>query len=486
MSNTEKAIAEVTAEGETVVVDWTPEEERKVMRKIDIRIVPLCLMLYLFSFLDRVNIGNARVIGLNPRTGLGQMERDLGMRGNDFNISLSVFFITYCLFEPFSNLILNRTSASSWIARIAVTWGITATCMGAVQNFAGLVATRILLGLFEAGLVPGISYYCSFWYKREELASRIALWFGGAGLATAFSSLLAYGIQIGMEGKGGLASWRWVFIIEGAPTILLGVLTWFFLPDEPGKATFLSERERHIAASRLKLSVATREEKHFSSAAIVEVIKNPIVWVFAVSNFLAITPGYAYSFFIPTILAGGLGKTGVDINLFSAPPFLVGAVCTIVFSFMSDYFRSRSLFALLASAAATAAWTSLALVRDANQAYGLLFLSAFSGFAYPVIWAWLSNNIPSHTGRALALGLVLGIGNVGGAIAGQLYTNDDRPWFAKGHTALAIMSGINIAVLIGLRGWMQYLNATKERRLRDREAKGETISAEEQEFVYTL
>ncbi|KAJ3204051.1 hypothetical protein HDU67_009805 [Dinochytrium kinnereticum] len=466
------------------IQDWTAEEERAVLRKIDVRVVPMCLFLYLFSFLDRVNIGNARVIGLNPRTGLGNMERDLGMSGNDYNTALSVFFITYCLFEPVSNLILNKTSPSVWISRIAFTWGICATALGGVNNLAGLVAVRILLGLCEAGLVPGISYYCSFWYRREELASRIALWFGGAGLATAFSSLLAYGIQIGLEGKL-LPAWRWVFIIEGVPTIVLGVAAYFILPDEPLTAKFFTDRERHIAVNRLKLSAATRGEKEFKMEEIKKVLVNPVVWVYALANFLAITPGYAYSLFLPTIIFG-LGKSGLDANLYSAPPFVLSAVGTIVGAFVSDRIKSRSTVIIVSSLTAIAGFGALSATKDPNNGYGLLFLASLSGAAYPCLWAWLSNNMSTHTGRALALGLVLGIGNIGGGIAGQIYRTEDRPYYPKGHMALAIFSGVNILLVLGLRMYFQHLNSTKEKRLAERESKGEVVSKEEYEFVYQL
>ncbi|KAI8852341.1 major facilitator superfamily domain-containing protein [Chytridium lagenaria] len=418
MADSKEAVAirptEKVADDEAIVQDWTVEEERAVLRKIDMRVVPMCLILYLFSFLDRVNIGNARVIGLN-RTGLGNMERDLGMSGNDYNIAVSVFYITYCLFEPFSNVILNRSSPSVWISRIAFTWGICATALGGVQNLAGLLAVRLLLGLCEAGLVPGISYYCSFWYRREELASRIALWFGGAGLATASPPSSPMPSKLVSRESS----------VSRCPTIFIGVLVYFVLPDEPLTAKFMTDRERHIAVNRLKLNAATRGEKHFEKSEIFKVLANPIVWVFALSNFLSITPGYAYSLFLPTIIVG-LGKSGLDANLFSAPPFVLSAIATIIGAFLSDRFKTRSYFIILGSALSLAGFAALSVVRDPNQAYGLLFLASLGGVAFPVGWAWLSNNIASHTGRALALG----------GISGQIYRTEDRPWYGKGHAAL--------------------------------------------------
>ncbi|KAJ3098016.1 hypothetical protein HDU97_004376 [Phlyctochytrium planicorne] len=484
------AVVDTTIADEAAIVkNWSAEEERRMLWKIDIRVVPMCLLLYLFSYLDRVNIGNARTIGFSPKTGLGQLERDLGMSGNDFNNALSVFFITYCIFEPVSNIILSRTSPSVWISRIAVTWGICAACLGAVNNYPGILSVRLLLGLCEAGLVPGITYYCSFWYRKEELASRIALWFGGASLATAFSSLLAYGIQLNLDGQGNLPAWRWIFIIEGLPTILLGIATYFVLPNQPGTSTFLTEREREIAVNRLKLDVSTRDTRddgnHFNLKELTKVVLNPFVWVFAVSNFLSITPGYAFSFFLPTILTG-IKTNPLDVNLFSAPPFVVSAVATIIGAFLSDKLRLRSPFIIGASILSLSGFFALTATKIPNDAYNLLFLVSLGGVAYPCTWAWLSNNIPSQSGRALALGIVLGVGNIGGGIASQIYRTEDRPWYPNGHRTLAICGIVNVFIVLGLAGTMMYLNKTKQQRLEAKAARGEIVTKEEEEFVYQL
>lgn len=165
-------------------------------------------LLYLLSFLDRGNIGNAKIEGL---------QEDLGLTNDQYNWCLTCFFFTYAAFEVPSNLILKRLRPSVWLPAIMVAWGVVMTLMGVVQNYAGLMSARIFLGVTEAGLFPGVAYYLTNWYKREEIQLRQAMFFSAASVAGAFSGLLAFGIGK-MDGVGGYEGWRWIFILEGKPS----------------------------------------------------------------------------------------------------------------------------------------------------------------------------------------------------------------------------------------------------------------------------
>ena len=191
------------AETYEAVVD--PDAEKKLVRKVDRYIVPMVMMTYLLCFLDRTNIGNARLFGL---------ENDLGLHGNQYQLAVAIMFVPYVLVEIPSNLVLKRFTPSKWLAIVTISWGIVSTLMGIVQNFGGLMACRLLLGLFEGGLFPGLTVYLTLFYTKKELALRIGYLFVSSALAGACGGLLAYGISY-MDGVAGLSGWRWVFILEG-------------------------------------------------------------------------------------------------------------------------------------------------------------------------------------------------------------------------------------------------------------------------------
>ncbi|KAG1157825.1 hypothetical protein G6F36_014212 [Rhizopus arrhizus] len=192
----------------------SPSESRALLWKLDLRIIPLIGALYLCSFLDRVNIGNARLAGLTT---------DLNISPNAYNAALSIFFAGYVLFEVPSNMILKVVGPSKWIPIVMLSWGTVMACMAACKNSAGLLASRFFLGITEAGLFPGIIFYLSLWYT---------LFFSCSTLAGAFGGVLAYGIMQ-MDGVGGLHGWQWIFIIEAIPTLLLAFAAYALLPDFP-------------------------------------------------------------------------------------------------------------------------------------------------------------------------------------------------------------------------------------------------------------
>lgn len=212
--------------------DFSDIDEKKLLRKLDFRLIPLFTVLYLLSFLDRGNIGNAKIEGL---------PEDLNLVGNQFNMALLIFFIFYAVLEMPSNMILHRTKPHIYIPTTMVIWSIVMTLMGTVQNYDQLLATRALLGIFEAPLFPGISYLLSMYYLKKEILVRQAVFFSAATLAGAFSGLLAAAIAQ-MDGVGGYEGWRWIFIIEGLLTFVVGVFSYTCFPSYPKDCKFLTPK----------------------------------------------------------------------------------------------------------------------------------------------------------------------------------------------------------------------------------------------------
>lgn len=220
---------------------------RRILWKLDTRILPVLALLFLCSFLDRTNVGNARLYGL---------EKELGMDAKDvqYDQGLAVFYATYIVSEIPSNLVLKKVTPRIWLPFLTFAWGVVSMCQGFIQNFAGFVAVRAVLGLTEGGLLPGMILYLSSMYTRRELALRIGLFYTAASLSGAFGGLLARGLSE-LAGHGGYSAWRWIFIIEGLLTVAAAGLAALILPNGVAGASFLSEKEKAHLVRRLQRAV---------------------------------------------------------------------------------------------------------------------------------------------------------------------------------------------------------------------------------------
>ncbi|KAL1965499.1 hypothetical protein VTN77DRAFT_5755 [Rasamsonia byssochlamydoides] len=269
------------------------ESHRRLLRKIDLRVVPILSFLYLLCFLDRTNIGNAK---------LDNLQQDLHMSNSQYNAALSVFFVSYALFESVSNVLLKKLRPSVFIPGIMVIWGACMTCMGLVHNGAGLIAVRFFLGLAEAGLFPGVSYIMSCWYKRSELGVRVAIFFSAAALAGSFGGLLAAAIA-DMDGVGGKAGWAWIFILEGLATVVIGVIAFWIVPDFPEDAKFLTESERRQVIHRLAIDhQMSAEPEKFKFSYFGQVLRDWKTYTACVIFGGVNGALYSFALFVPTII----------------------------------------------------------------------------------------------------------------------------------------------------------------------------------------
>lgn len=242
------ADASTAIEVEQVHVD--PTLSRRVTRKLDRHLLPWLFGLWFFAFLERSNIGNAKIDGLTT---------DLHLDGNKFNIALACFYILYILIDVPSNIILKRVGAGHFLTFIMVCWGVVGTFMGLTKSYAGLVVCRLILGLCEGGLFGGMILYVSMFYPRHQMLLRLGLWYCAAPLSGAAGGLLAAGLsQIHYRGYN---SWPWIFIIEGIVTTLYGAVAFFFLPHTPSQARFFTEEERTAAVQRLREDLHGADQK---------------------------------------------------------------------------------------------------------------------------------------------------------------------------------------------------------------------------------
>ncbi|KAL4937238.1 hypothetical protein BDV06DRAFT_216033 [Aspergillus oleicola] len=443
--------------------------EKKLIRKMDFYIIPFVVLLYLFSFLDRVNIGNARLYGL---------EEDLGLVGDQYQVAVSILFVTYCLFEVPSNLVIKKLTPSRYIAAISVIWGIIATLTGITQNYSGLIACRVLLGVVEAGLFPGLMTYLTIFYSKREIALRTGYLFSSAALAGACGGLLAYGIGF-MDGVAGLKGWRWIMIIEGMPTVVVGVATWFLLADDPETAYYLNSEERALVVkcrSRHFGSTASAQKFHWTDVK--EGAMDWRIYAFCVAQFGVDTMLYGYSTFLPTII-NGLGNWSTpEVQALTIPCYALGAIAYLIVAWLSDRTQRRAIFTCIFAAISVVGYG--VLISDSGSGvhyFGALLVALGLYVAVGLPLAWLPTTLPRYGKRTFATGLQLTFGNVSGVMSPFLYKTTEGPRYVRGNAVTLGLVGF-AGVVYGIM-WVYYEWKNKQRDRGVEDAKIEGMSDEQ-------
>ncbi|KAJ5674075.1 Major facilitator superfamily domain general substrate transporter [Penicillium macrosclerotiorum] len=437
-------------------------DEMAVLRKMDIRLIPMLSILYLLAFLDRGNIGNAKIEGLVD---------DLHMTGPQYNWTLTVFFFTYCVFELPSNLLLKKLRPSRWLPLIMVAWGIVMTLMGVVHNYAGLLITRLFLGVAEAGLYPGVAYYITLWYPRHRAQYRQALFFSAASIAGAFSGILAYGIAK-MDGVGGYAGWRWIFILEGLLTVLVALIAPFAIHDSPETATFLTEQERRfvIHSLRIQHSADAREmvqdEAKFRMKYVIDAFTDWQIYLGLFMYWGITCPLYGISFFLPSIIKD-LGYTSSTAQLLTVPIYITAAVVAVVAAWFSDRQKQRSPFILFFMAMIAIGFI-ICIASSGRGVPGVVYFGVFVAVvgiypAFPGNVTWLSVNLAGDYKRAAGMAIYIGLGNLAGAMASNFYRAEDAPQYILGHALELGFVVVGMLATILMRFIYQRINHKRDR-----------------------
>ncbi|KAK3376531.1 major facilitator superfamily domain-containing protein [Lasiosphaeria ovina] len=416
---------------------------KRLLRKLDLRILPVLILLVLCSFLDRTNVGNAK---------LYHLEADLGMTNGQYSQGLAAFYPLYIAAEVPSNLVLKRVTPRIWIALLTFAWGVVCICLGLIHNFPQFIGLRAILGLAEGGLFPGMVLYLSTIYTRAELALRIGVLYTATSLSGAFGGLLARALaEIGT--RGGLSPWRWIFVIEGLFTVVVAAVTFLVLPNNIASARFLSEEERSVGLRRLRgveHGTGTKEsDERFSLGEMGRAILSPQTWLTAGAYFGLLSAIYSFGLFLPTIIAG-LGYTANEAQLWSVIPYAVAACTTLAVAFLSDRLKLRGTVMLGTMPVAIVGYAVIANVPNYPRVkYGMTFLMATGIYSsVPPVLAWLSNNSAGHYKRATAAALQLAVANCGGILSVFLYPDVDGPLFHRGHSVV-------LGLLVG--GWFLIL-----------------------------
>lgn len=365
----------------------TPKEINGVILR---RVMPLLIGAYIMAFLDRTNIGMAK----------DRLEIDLGISATAFGIGAGLFFLTYALSEIPSNLIMHKVGARFWIMRIMITWGIISACMAFVQGEWSFYIMRMLLGVAEAGLFPGVMYFLTQWFVVKDRAKANGMFLLGVSIANIVGAPLG-GLLLTLDGLGGLHGWQWMFIIEGLPACLLAYVVWKKLPDRPTQATFLTAEE----ATDLEARIAAEEKAGAEASGnhrLRDILKDRQILLVVGIYFTHQIAVYALSYFLPSII-GTYGKLNpLQIGLLTAIPWIFSAAgALLVPRFATDGRRSR----LLVTGTMIGIVSGFALGAVGGPVLGMIgfCLAAFNFFALqPILFTYPATRL---TGAALAGGI---------------------------------------------------------------------------------
>jgi ACS family tartrate transporter-like MFS transporter len=372
-----------------------------VLRRASAHLLPFLFVLYVFNYLDRTNVGIAAL----------QMNRDLGFSAAAYGLGAGIFFIGYAIFEVPSNLVLARVGARRWIARIMVSWGLIATAMLLVRTPMQFYVLRFLLGVAEAGFFPGIVYYLSQWFPAAQRARVMSRFMIAIPLSSAIGNPLG-ALLLRLDGRGGLSGWQWLFLLEGLPSVLLGIAVLRWLPDRPEEARWLAPDERAWLVARRERERATAPTAaHLPTLA---ALAHPAIWLSALLYFLMLTLNYSYAFWAPTMVRDALGVTSTEVGAITGGIACVAALCMLVVGAHSD--RTGERFGHAAACAALSAAGCLGVALLPSPLGRVVALAAVfvgvAGFFAP-FWC-IPTAVLQGTAAAAGIAFVNSLGNLGG------------------------------------------------------------------------
>ncbi|KAJ8098289.1 major facilitator superfamily domain-containing protein [Lipomyces tetrasporus] len=433
-----------------------PVIEKQICRSLDIRLLPLLAMMYLFNSLDKSNLGNAKTDG---------MDKDLHLINNQYNILLSVFYVPYVLFAFPVAMLGKRYGASIVLPILMFGFGSMCLIAAACRNFGGLMAVRWFLGTFEAAFFPLVIYYLTTFYRRGELARRLAIFYAASNIASAFSGLLSFGVfQIH---HSTIQGWRYLFIIEGAATVIMSSFAFFFLPRDITRCKFLTDEQREIGFLRIQRDSSSVVNEKLDIKKALKVFSHPVAVVWVMIEMCLGVPLQSVSLFLPQIVAR-LGYSTVKTNLYTVAPNVSGALVLLILAFSSDFTRYR--FPFIAAGFAFPVigfiiYASIDVLHSTGAAYFACFLMT-AGTAAPsvLLSTWYNNNTPAESRRAALTAVGVPMANVMGLVSSNIFLNKDAPVYLPALGTTAAFGGVGLVLTICLGLWMIYDNKRRDQR----------------------
>lgn len=429
-----------------------PKAERRLCRKLDFRILPLIAVMYLFNALDKGNISNAKTDGIVD---------DLNMEEDQWNILLSIFYIPFVLCALPLSLVIKKFTAAVVIPILMVGFGGLSLICAAVVNFGGLMAVRWFLGMCESAFFPGIIFYLSTFYRRAELARRLAVFYAAANIANAFSGVLSFGV---FQINGSLHGWQYLFLIEGAATIVCAIVAFIYLPRTPATAWFLNQEEKDLAFHRIQTDATAVVGEDVSVRDAIKVFGHPVTIAWLFISICVGVPLNSVNNWMPQIIESMGDLSPAMTNLYTVAPNVFGAVCLLIFAFASDYFKRRAIFIFISFVCSLIGFIVFGIISNDARAgkYVLAHVMCMGGSSSSVLLAaWYTNNIPGESRRAVVAAVGVPLANAAGLISTNIFLPQDAPKYV---TALGITGGFGGAGALTTLLVMLYMKFDNRKR----------------------
>ncbi|KAI1447252.1 MFS general substrate transporter [Annulohypoxylon stygium] len=425
-----------------------PGLEEAVIRKVDLWLVGYYSLVYIFRVIDSANYSNAAIINLEHGTGI---KKQLGLSPSQWAWTLSIFSYSYMIFEPTNTLAMKVFSPSKWMFVLILGWGISACSSSAAQDFKGMMCVRFAIGMAEAGFFPAVLYHMAFWYKPKEMPQRIAIFYSVGQLSPAVSGLLAYAIGF-MDGLGGLAGWRWLFLIEGLPAIALSAVA-LWLPDYPETARMLTDKERVILQDRLSKSAPTGRKGHWDFESLRKLLKDPTFYTFSVYWICHGIGGFGVGTALPT-----------NSQLMNIPPY----VSAFLFLNIVGYFLHKKTIRPWTTAVAIEStiivcYIVLFTVHNAVARYIFLIIAvSCAGSAYPVIWPERIRDLQGTVGSGIGIGWTNAMAQFSGIAGPHVFSTVFGPTY---HVSYGICLGfLCVGIASILTSWLLVRRKDRKRQ----------------------
>jgi len=383
----------------------TTRSEADVYRKITWRIMPYLFLCYVLAYVDRVNVGFAKLT----------MQQDLGLSDSAYGLGAGIFFIGYFLFEVPANMILQRIGARRWIGPLMMAWGVVSACTLFVKGAASFYALRFLLGIVESGFFPGVILYLTYWYTQKRRARMVAIFMSAVPISGMVAGPVSGWILARMTDTGHLSAWQWLFLLEGIPSVLAGLITLCFLTDRPSRASWLSEDEKRVVLQGLEEEDAQKRSASQSGHRLVDAFRSGPVWLLGLAYFGMSAGNYGITFWLPQIIKDTITTNPQAIGWISAIPWAAAVVAMNAWGHHSDITGERRWHMVLAGTIGAAAFAASAIPGISGPAGIAALVVAASALMcqFAVFWA-LPTAILSGSAAAAGIAWINSIGNLAG------------------------------------------------------------------------
>ncbi|KAK5135980.1 hypothetical protein LTR08_004234 [Meristemomyces frigidus] len=468
----ERSFSDDSQENDARINFFTPAQQKKIIRRIDVRLVLTLGCMYCVSLMDRTNLGIAVVAGMGV-----DLKLEVGAR---YSLITLIFFISYVLLQPPAVVILRKVGPRAFLPVITVLWGATMICFAFVRQWTQMLPLRVVLGIFEAGFFPGCAYLLSCWYPRYELQKRNAVFYLIGSMSSAFSGIMAYGfMQMNGMGslpygygqhygpttlhptapsgvEGGIAGWRWIFIMQGLLTVIAGIVGAFTICDFPEKAAntshtfsipFLNKDEAAFVVARIERDRHDAIAEEFNIGQYMRCACDAKVWGFAWLFGLTTTVTYAIAYFLPVILRDGMGFSIAMSQCLIAPPYIVAAIWMFACAYVGDKYHIRGPLVIMNALMGVVGLGLLGFATHNGVRYFGVFLATTSANSnIPCVLTYQANNIRGQWKRALCSATLVGAGGIGGIVGSTVFRRQDSPAYRPGMYATILASGLIVII----------------------------------------